>query len=196
MSIESGNKILQTDIGTLYTNLNTVISNYGGSIAQLTSTPVVGDQVDDSDINDLKDKVTELKNDEFLGTESNLYLTYSITNEGTVLIPSTTIDNLETTILTNLQKIKCRNTANNSNVQNTHGSNSHTTCSNTFNSNGFRDFIANSFDSGGHCGRFGSKKSFGKKDHGTNTHGTRSNTYKTNTTVKDILNSLTTKSNT
>lgn len=194
MSITSGNEILNSDIANLYTKLNTVIANYGGSIAQTTS-PAVGDKVDNADINDLKTKVEELKADSYLGSVSSLYLTYSVTNDGAVIAPSTTITNLSTTILTNLQKIKCRNQATNSNTNKSHGSNSHTAKSNVKHDHGFPDFIQNSISGGSVCRTFRSFSN-GFNSHGTNTHGTKSHVANSHTKTTDILNSLTTKSNT
>lgn len=194
MSITKDEKILNSDIANLYSKLNTVISNYGGSIAKTTS-PAVGDKIDNADINDLKDKVTELKNDSYLGSVSSLYLTYSVTNEGTSIAPSTTITNLSTTILTNLQKIKCRNSATNSNTNKSHGSNSHGSNPNGTRDHDFPEFIQNSISGGSICRTF---RSFwnGANFFTTCTHGTRSNTVNSHKTTVDILNSLTTKSNT
>lgn len=194
MSISSGNKMSATDIQNLYTELNEVITNYGGNITTLTQ-PTAGEKVDNADINDLITKINTMKADTYLGTESDLYLTYTVINEGTKIVPNTTTTNLSTTILTNLQKIKCRNSANNSNTQKTHGTNSHGSQSNTTKRNS-GEWITNNFSACFEaCGGF-STFNHGFNTHGTHSHVNKTNTYNTHGTTIDILNSLTTKSNT
>lgn len=133
MSVDQGNLALYSDMQYWYNTLNTILTNYGGSLGTL-SVPTQ-DKIDASDINTLKTKIDAMKQDEYLGSVSSMYTTYNVVNQGT-LITATTSSQYNTLINNLKNTIKCRNLATNSNTTKSHGKNSHTDKTNSTYSHG------------------------------------------------------------
>ena len=133
MSVDQGNLALYSDMQYWYNTLNTILTNYGGSLGTL-SVPAQ-DKIDASDINNLKNKIDTMKQDEYLGSVSSMYTTYNVVNQGT-LITATTSSQYNTLINNLKNTIKCRNLATNSNTTKSHGTNSHVDKTNSTYSHG------------------------------------------------------------
>lgn len=145
MAILYGNKILRSDINSIYSSFNTFISNYGGSIAQLGSAPAVGDEVDDATVTALNTKINNFKTDEYLSTQASWWITASVA-EGSY-IRDDDLNNIQTTV-NNFSRVKCRNKAYNS-----YGSNNQGSKNNGKNSNGcsFTYCGSNGYNHNGTC---------------------------------------------
>ena len=108
MAITQGSSLLSTDMRSWYTRLNTIISNHGGGMAQMT-VPSAGKKAEISDVNTVVYKLNDMKADAYLGNDTSLYTTYGAVTAGNLIQPSpgTQLN----TVITNLEKIKCRNDA-------------------------------------------------------------------------------------
>ena len=133
MATSQGSSALYSDMQYWYNTLNTILTNYGGSLGTLTVPSQ--DKIDASDINTLKTKIDNMKQDEYLGSVSSMYTTYSVVSQGTLITATTA--NQYTTLVDNLKNtIKCRNLATNSNTTKSHGTNSHVDKTNSTYSHG------------------------------------------------------------
>lgn len=127
MATTQGSPIQDEDLKSWYTSLNNIISNYGGDIAQLT-VPGDNEKAVTAHVNNFFNKMTEMKADEYLGSVTSIYPTYSIVNSGSLIQSNIGTVLASATSDTYLGQIKCRNKATNSNASNQHGANQHTTC--------------------------------------------------------------------
>lgn len=120
MAIGVGQIILSSDMRSWYTRLNTIISNYGPSLGTLT-VPNAGKIAEASDVNNVVYKLNSMKSDAYLGYDQSLYTAYSTVSVGQI-ITATTGTQLNT-VITNLERIKCRNDATkaNGNTNNLNG---------------------------------------------------------------------------
>lgn len=159
MATTQGSPLQDEDLQSWYNSLNTIISNYGGGeISQLT-VPADNEKAKTSHVNNFFNKMDEMKQDEYLGSVSSIYPTYSIVQSGTL------IQSNIGTILSNatnsnyLGQIKCRNKATYSNTANKNetcgsGSNSFTcgsgVCSSGACGSGF-DFVGNFLHAKSNC---------------------------------------------
>ncbi len=151
MAILYGNTVLQQDIDNIYSSFNTFIANYGGSITQLGAPPAIGAKVDDATVSTLNTKINAFKSDEYLSTQSDWWVTASV-SEGNI-IHEDDLTNIQTTVA-NFANVKCRNKAYNSHGANSQGSKTHGTnqhgCYYTFcSSNGYNHNSTCNIRSGG-----------------------------------------------
>lgn len=203
----AGESLSYTELKNWYDTFNTVISNYGGNIEQLI-VPTQG-KAKPNDINNLLNKITELANEEYLGTQPSLYLTdYSVVSSGSKILRSsiTPISNTAS----NLSSISCRNKisyscgtnscGNKSNGSDNCGTWGNGTCSNGTCSNGTKGYGANTNNSqpticsSGTCSsgtRSNGYNSKSTKSTSTKTNGVNSNSDKSNGAIYDILNANT-----
>ena len=154
MATSQGSPILDEDLQSWYTSLNNIISTYGGGVISKLTVPGDNETAKVSHINNFLNKMTEMKNDSYLGSVQSIYPSYSIVNSGTL------IQSNIGTLLSNstgpnyLGKIKCRNNASNSNKACEHGSNAHLkkahgTCSSGAHTHGTHSSGDNSHESFG-----------------------------------------------
>lgn len=207
----AGESLSLSELKGWYTSFNNVIKAYGGGAIAALSTPD-GGVVVPADINNLYSKITEFKNDTYFKTQPSLYPS-SYTNVTSGSKVSRSAITPITTAITGINKIKCRNNATNNYGTHTHGEHGNVTCTNTWwsiqNSNGTRQHggtcaVAKnhrgamgvdvfSFDTNGN--NWNTYCSWTQHSHGTYSHSQKSNSYKSNTTVIDILNAHTPKTN-
>jgi len=107
-------KILNTELQNWYTTVNSVATNYGGGITTLT-TPTANKKAEATDINNLVTKITQFKNDSYLGTQPQLYNDLPTSVAAGAYIQQNLQSGMVTTI-ENLSLIKCRNAATNNNT--------------------------------------------------------------------------------
>ena len=184
MAITTGSLAEALDIQGKYSSFNSFITSFGGTITQLSTTPMQGSLLQANDINNLNDKVTEFKQETYLSTQSQWWVGVTVAHGD--LISPTQFENLNTTI-GNFSKVKCRNDAyhsygSNNHGQNADGNNNNTTC--TAN-------IANSDGTNSHS----ACTTRTVKTHGTNSNVAKSNTAKSNVAKSNVAKSNTTKSN-
>lgn len=216
----AGEKLSLQELKDWYAQFNTIIKKYGGgSISQLT-TPDGGLAVP-ADVNDVYNKINEMKNDTYLGSQANLYTTGTAAAKGGKITRASTTP-IDTTADKITEKIKCRNTTTfsngyHTNTKKSHTANSHGADSQGTNYNGARGKGNNnnqnnangcSYVSGcktnwcnnGLC--YWGQQSNGNEYNGTQSNGAWSHTIKSNgdnthsakshTTQIDILNVNTT----
>lgn len=124
MAIGVGKLILGTDMQSWYNRLNTVIGRAGGSAVAKMAVPTGrGKLAQASDVNTVVYKLNQMKSDAYLGYDKSLYTAYGAVSVGS-LIKATTGTQLNT-VITNLERIKCRNDATKMNG-NTNNANQHT----------------------------------------------------------------------
>ena len=215
----AGESLSLTELKQWYSTFNTVIKNYsGGTISEL-ATPD-GGAVIPSDINALYDKITAMKNDEFLGTQPTYYSTFTKVAQGELVERTDATPVIDTA--TKIAAIKCRNTTTftngyHSNTQkshttNSHGSNSHGTQGNGAKSKGTHgnQNNANGCNSVSTCStnwcnnslcywgaqgngtEYNGTNSHGAKSHTVKSHGDNTHSSKSHSTQIDILNVNTT----
>lgn len=214
----AGEKLTLAELKQWYSAFNDIIQNYGGGTISTLATPDGGEVVP-ADINNLYDKITAMKNDEFLGTQPTFYDSFTKVASDT-LVKRTDANPIINTA-TKIAAIKCRNTVtytnqynshtNKGNVALSHGTNSHGENGWGTDSNGYD---GNQNNAQGYCTQWGNGHwcnnglcywgqygngtygngalSHGAKSHGTNTHGQHTHGSKSNETYKDILNVHTT----
>lgn len=205
----AGETLSYSELKDWYNAFNSVITNYGGEIANLIIPSQ--DKASPSDVNNLLNKITELANEEYLGTQPSLYITdYSVVAQGDKIQRSAAIPINDTA--NNIVSIKCRNTVTyscgkhnsgvNSNGTNTDGMKVNTLCSSGTQSSGTKGC--------GNLSQGGNAKityNSGLYDYGTKSNlwnfqgwgcssgtcnsGTNSNVNKTNGFIIDILNANT-----
>lgn len=213
----AGEKLSLQELKNWYAQFNTIIKNCGGgTISQLT-TPDGGLAVP-ADVNDVYNKITEMKNDTYLGTQADLYTTgTAVAKGGKITRANTTPIN---TTATQIQSVKCRNTTTFSNgyhtntkkshTANSHGADSQGTKYNGEKSNGNHGNQNNAKGTYAGCGTnwcnnglcYWSKQGNGAEYNGTQSNGAWSHTTKSNgdnthsakshSTQIDILNVNTT----
>lgn len=118
MAIAVGNQLLSTDMRSWYTRLNTIISKYGGGMATMT-VPAAGKIAQTSDVNTVVTKLNAMKADAYLGAVPSMYTSYSVVSTGQIIRATTGLQ--LNTVISNLEAIKCRNLATNSNASKTNG---------------------------------------------------------------------------
>ena len=167
MATTQGSPILDEDLQSWYTSLNTIISNYGGgAISQLT-VPGNNEKASASHVNNFLNKMTEMKADEYLGSVTSIYPTYSIVNSGTLIQSSIGTLLANATGSNYLGKIKCRNKATNANASNQNSTNANTACGSGACGSGTCSSGSNQ-----HGTKQNSNKQNGANQHGTNQNGT------------------------
>lgn len=67
MAVSTGNKALYSDLTNWYSVFNSLAANYSNGITQLT-TPASGSKISATNVNNLNAKITEFRNDYYLGT--------------------------------------------------------------------------------------------------------------------------------
>ena len=206
-------KFLASTIQTWYTKVNDLITRCGGGNFTKLTAPDVGTKIQASHINAIGNKLNELKNDSYLSTETALYSDYVVVSTGQV-VKQTVPTNFDT-ISSNLDLLVCRNTATNSYGTNTQGTHSHGTKSNGSHSHGTHgNGCSQSSNSRGrhtYNNRTNSECCGNGCSESTNSHGTKGNVAYSHllhgnvacpqgvcahTTVIDMRNTHTTKSNT
>ena len=85
MAVSTGSSALYSDMKGWYTSLNAVITSYGGGVISSLTVPSSGKNIGATDINNLKSKLDEMKNDTYLGSVPSLYPTYSVVSSGTLI---------------------------------------------------------------------------------------------------------------
>lgn len=127
MATTKNSLIEDEDLQSWYTSLNTIISNYGPDTINQLSVPADNEEASASHINDFLNKITEMKQDEYLGSIEEIYPSYSLVNKGDLIL-SNIGKILEDSVGPNyLGRIKCRNKAIYSHGACSHGTNSHGT---------------------------------------------------------------------
>lgn len=218
----AGEPLSLAELKEWYAAFNTVINAYsGGTIAPLTN-PADGSKVLPEHINNAYDKITAMKNDEYLGTQESYYSTFTKVAQGEEITRPDAVPITDT--MKKITAIKCRNTTtftngyhshtDKSHTAKSHGTNSHGTQGNGTKSNGNHGNLNNangcynnkaSGCSGNWCNSslcyWGAKgdgaysqgtKGHGALSHTLNTHGVNDHTAKSNESQKDILNVHTT----
>ena len=122
MAIGVGQIILSSDMRSWYTRLNAIISRYGGGMAQM-GVPAAGKTAQASDVNTVVYKLNQMKNDAYLGYDKGLYTAYGTVAVGSYI--SATTGTQLNNVITNLERIRCRNDATKMNG-NTNNRNQHT----------------------------------------------------------------------
>ena len=135
-------KILSAQVQEWYEIFNRINTLYGpGTIASLAVSGInPDDQADDTDINNLLNKITTMRTDPYFASEPTLYTSYSLVSDGQIIQYGEVYEKVNT-MMNNINRIVCRNRATNaygnnshgtkSHGNNTHGTNSHGTKSNT-----------------------------------------------------------------
>lgn len=110
MALGQNNPIAASDVTNWYNSINSTISSFGGGIGQLSNPAGGGVSIKATDINNLVNKLNELKRDEYLSQVS--YGSYSSVSVGQIIRASdwTGINSS----ISNLAGVKCRNRATNS----------------------------------------------------------------------------------
>lgn len=177
MAIAQNSKIVQSDIASIYSSFNTFISNYGGSITQLT-TPTQYSKVEAKDINNLNNKLNEFKSETYLSTQSSWWVPSSTKAIGDLILAGD-FTNINSSIA-NFSKVKCRNNAYNSHGTNSNGNNSNGNNSNGNNSNGNNSNGNNSNGNHGNGNHGNGNHGNGSNSNGNNGNGSQSNGDNTN----------------
>ena len=213
MATTAGSLAQDEDLKSWYTSLNSIISSYGGSIATLT-VPGNNQKIEDTDVNNFYNKITEMKSDTYLKTQTSIYPTYSVVSSGTKIV-----SNVGTTMSSSvgssyLGKIKCRNNATNSsgtcqhdtcshstnsnvvkgnvnkdNVNHTNSRHSHGTCSNSNNGNVIQFNGGCYYSTCNYSRNFRGTNGFWYYEQGFNSHGTCSHSTNSNVNKSNGLNS-------
>ena len=112
MAVEQNQLVEYSDLSDYYTSFNTFIQNYTNGTISTVVLPPIDSNVQPSDLTNLNTKIDSFQSDEFLGTESSLWI--KATPPPTVggLLLATTWENIKTTV-TNMGLVQCRNRANN-----------------------------------------------------------------------------------
>lgn len=188
MAVQSGSKMLQSDLTNWYNTFNTFISKHGGGAISTLAVP--SGKIMASHINNLNSKITEFKNDEFLKTQANWWVSGTNVTAGTKFQPSEVT--YVTTTMNNMSQVKCRNTytyANgyHGNGTETNGNHGNGTCDNGGNSRG-RHTYNNRTNSQCCCNSYKGNGSHSNEPCG---HGTKSNVNYNHQTAIDITCSRT-----
>lgn len=205
MATTQGSFIEDEDLQSWYRSLNTIIANYGPSTMSQLTVPGANEQAQASHINNFLNKMTEMKADEYLGSVSNIYPTYSLVNKGDIIQSNIGKILQDSTGPNYLGKIKCRNKAIYSHTTCSHGTNSHGTNSHGTNflhakRNGYSSYflcrtMSGSDNSHFHVGGFNTHGMYtanGTCGHGTCAHTPCSHSTNSHGGGMDILNSKTT----
>lgn len=200
MAVSQGSSALKSDLINWYTVFNNFIASYGGDIPQL---PVPdGSKIRATDVNALYTKTNEFKADEYLKAEPDLWISGTAVTSGTLIRPAQITDSINRTI-TNMGVVKCRNNATNYFGANANGYNNCGTkycgmktnivCANglrqnELNSSGARKVLAIIPCTNG-------INTCGSNSNGRNGHTNKSHGDKSNTTVVDLRNANSSKTN-
>ena len=111
MAFSTGSRVDYVDLQSYYQSFNTFISNYANGVISTLTIPSSGKSVQPVDVTNLNTKIQNFKSDEYLGTESSLWIPVTAPTVGDLLRASTWT-NITTTI-NNMAVVKCRNKANN-----------------------------------------------------------------------------------
>lgn len=110
MAVSTGNKVLYSDLTNWYTVFNNLAKNYSNGISQLT-TPASGSKISATNVNNLNAKITEFRNDYYLGTQAAWWPVGTNVTVGNLITPALTGI---LGVVSNATKVICKNIANNS----------------------------------------------------------------------------------
>lgn len=200
MAVSQGSPALKSDLINWYTVFNNFIASYGGDIPQLAVPD--GSKIRATDVNALYVKTNEFKTDEYLKAEPDLWIGGTAVTSGTLIKPAQITDSINRTI-TNMGVVKCRNNATNYFGANANGNNdcgtkycgmkTNIACTNgtyqdALNSSGVRGVYAPIPCTSG-------MNSCGSNSNGVNGHTSKSHGDKSNTTIIDLRNANSSKTN-
>lgn len=171
MALGQNNQIAASDITNWYNSINSTIRSFGGGIGQLSNPAGDGVSIKATDINNLVNKLNELKRDEYLSQAS--YGSYSSVSVGQIIRASdwTGINSS----ISSLAGVKCRNRATYTNGT-----------SSTTNGNGVCRNGCDWNGTDGHDGMWANSCTNGWYDNSSNSNGTNSASPNSNDSRIDI----------